>query len=88
MSGPKNLTVVAREVALDGSRSTSADGKPLAHSWSIPRGSPTAAILHGDSAMPTVQFSPVRGTCTFLLTVTDSSGRTSTDVTTVDFQGN
>ena len=88
VAGPKNVTVVAQELVLDGSRSTSADGKPLAYSWSIPPGSPTAAILHGDSAAPTVQFSRVRGAYTFLLTVTDSSGRTSTDVTTVDFEGN
>lgn len=88
VAGPKNLTVVAQDIVLDGSRSTSADGKPLAYSWSIPPGSPTAAILHGDSAMPTVQFSQVRGAYTFLLTVTDSSGRTSTDLATVDFEGN
>jgi hypothetical protein len=88
VAGPKNLTVVAPEIVLDGSRSTSADGKPLSYSWSIPPGSPTVAILHGDSSAPTVQFSRLRGPYTFLLTVTDSSGRTSTDSTTVDFEGN
>lgn len=88
VAGPKNLSVVAQELVLDGSRSTSADGKPLAYSWSIPPGSPTAAILHGDSVSPTVQFQRARGAYSFLLTVTDSSGRTSTDVTTVDFEGN
>ncbi len=88
MASPKNATVVAPELVLDGSRSTSADGKPLTYSWSIPPGSPAAAILHGDSAAPMVQFSPARGKYTFLLTVTDSSGRTSTDVATVDFEGN
>ncbi|HLH00987.1 MAG TPA: PKD domain-containing protein [Bryobacteraceae bacterium] len=88
VASPKNLAVAAPELALDGSRSTSADGKPLTYSWSIAPGSPAAAILYGDSAAPTVQFSGARGRYTFLLTVTDSSGRTSTDVATVDLEGN
>ena len=87
VAGPGKLTVATQEFVLDGSRSTSADGKPLAYSWSIPPGSPTAAILHGDSAAPMVQFAQ-RGPYTFLLTVTDSSGGTSTDLTTADFEGN
>jgi len=89
VASPKRLTTVQREIVLDGTSSTSADNKPLTYSWSVPLGSPSAAILHADSASPSVQFDVrVRGSYTFLLTVTDSSGRTSMDVATVDFEGN
>ncbi len=88
VADPKNATVVSGEIQLDGSTSTSADGKPLTYQWTIPRGSPSAAILHGELATPTVQFSQGRGLYTFLLTVTDSTGTSSTDVATVNFVGN
>jgi hypothetical protein len=32
------------------------DGKPLTYAWTIPKGSPQAAILGGTTATPTVQF--------------------------------
>lgn len=88
VADPKNATVNAAEIQLDGSMSTSADGKPLAFQWSIPQGSPSAAILHGNGSAPQVQFSQGRGLYTFLLTVTDSSGKSSSDVATVNFTGN
>jgi hypothetical protein len=88
VADPKNATVVSGEIQLDGSTSTSADGKPLTYQWTIPQGSPSAAILHGNLAIPTVQFSQGRGLYTFLLTVTDSTGTSSTDVATVNFVGN
>jgi hypothetical protein len=88
IASPKNATVVSREVQLDGSASTSSDGKPLTYQWTIPQGSPSAVIYHGDSGTPSVQFSQGRGLYTFLLTVTDSTGTSSTDVATVNFQGN
>ncbi len=88
VADPKSATVVSREVQLDGSMSISADGKGLKYQWTIPRGSPSAAILHGDQAAPTVQFSQGRGLYTFLLTVTDSAGTSSTDVASIDFEGN
>jgi hypothetical protein len=88
VADPKNTTVVLREIQLDGSMSTSSDGKPLLYQWAIPQGSPAASILHGDLATPTVQFSQGRGLYTFLLTVTDSTGASSTDVAVVSFAGN
>jgi probable HAF family extracellular repeat protein len=87
-AGPKNSTLVAREIVLDGTASISADGKPLTYLWSIPQGSPSAAILHGTTASPTVQFSPARGVYTFQLTVTDSTGTSASDLVTINFQGN
>jgi hypothetical protein len=88
VAGPKNTTVTASGIQLDGTKSTSADGKPLVYVWTIPQGSPSAAISGGTTATPTVTFPLTRGTYTFLLTVTDSTGKTSTDTATVNFQGN
>jgi hypothetical protein len=88
VADPKNVTVVAGEISLDKSMSTSSDGKPLTYQWTIPRGSPSAAILHGTLATPTAQFSQGRGLYTFLLTVTDSTGRSSSDLAIVNFTGN
>ena len=89
VASPKNKTVIAREIKLDGSMSTSADGKPLSYQWTIPQGSPSAAIYGGNSATPSVQFSQ-RGASlyTFLLTVTDSTGKSASDLATVTYQGN
>jgi hypothetical protein len=88
VADPKNATVVSREIQLDGSMSTSGDGKPLTYQWTIPRGSPSAVILHGGLATPAVQFSQGRGLYSFLLTVTDSTGTSSTDVAIVNYVGN
>jgi hypothetical protein len=84
---PKNVTVMVREMQLDGAGSTSADGQPLQYLWSIPPGNPSAAIMQGNTAKPIVQFGMVRGDYTFQLTVTDSSGATATDTVTVRFMG-
>ena len=87
-AGPKNATVIARQITLDGTASFSADGKPLTYLWSIPQGSPSAAILHGTTATPEVQFASGRNAYIFQLTVTDSTGTSATELTTVNFQGN
>ena len=87
-AGPKNTTVIARQITLDGTASFSADGKPLTYLWSIPQGSPSAAILHGTTASPEVQFASGRNAYIFPLTVTDSTGTSATDLVTVNFQGN
>jgi phosphodiesterase/alkaline phosphatase D-like protein len=89
-AGPKGATTIYRQFTLDGTASTSADGKPLTYSWSIPSGQgyPAAGILSGNSATPTVQFGSGRGIYTFQLTVTDSAGTSVSDLVTVNFQGN
>ena len=87
VAGPKNVTVVSHDFRLDGSLSTSSDGKPLTYQWTIPQGSPSAAIYGGNTATPSVQFSQRGAVYTFQLTVTDSTGKSSTDVATVNYQG-
>ena len=79
VAGPKDTTVTSRSIQLDGSKSTSADGKPLTYQWSTPQGSPSAAILGGTTATPSVQFTQGHVTYTFQLTVTDSTGKSATD---------
>jgi phospholipase C len=87
VANPKNATATQRQFQLDGTQSTSFDGKALTYQWSIPTGSPQAVILFGNTATPSVQFNGGRATYTFLLTITDSSGKTATDMATVTYVG-
>ena len=88
VAGPKNATVIARSILLDGSQSVSSDGKALTYLWTLAPGSPAAAILGASTATPTVQFTQGHTSYTFQLTVTDSTGKTATDTTTINYQGN
>ncbi len=88
VAGPKNATVTTRTMQLDGSQSTSSDGKPLTYQWTVPAGSPSVAILGGTTATPTVQFGQGHATYTFQLTVTDATGKSATDSVTVSYVGN
>lgn len=88
IAAPKSATAISREVRLDGSMSTSSDGKPLTYAWTIPKGSPPAAIYHGNTATPFVQFSEGHAVYTFVLTVTDSTGKSASDTATLLYQGN
>ena len=87
VASPKASTVVTRQFQLDGSQSTSGDGKGLSYAWTIPQGSPSAAIAQGNTATPVVQFGTIRGTYTFQLTVTDSLGTSSSDTVTLNYAG-
>ena len=87
-ANPKNTTVVTRQAQLDGSSSTSFDGKPLSYRWDIAQGGLQAGISGAFTATPTVQFGLGRGDYKFQLTVTDSAGGTATDTVTVTFDGN
>lgn len=84
---PKNGSVINRQIELDGTQSSSADGKALKFFWTIPPGYPVAAVLRGTTSTPSVQFGTAKGVYAFDLTVTDSTGATSTDRATVTFLG-
>ena len=88
VAGPKNATAITRQYQLDGTASTSFDGKPLSYQWIDVPGAPQAAILQSNTANPIVQFGSGRGAYTFQLTVTDSSGKTATDTVTINYVGN
>jgi hypothetical protein len=89
LASPKNASIISREIRLDGSMSTSSDGKPLTYLWTIPQGSPSAAIYGGNTVTPSVQFTQRGGALyKFQLTVTDSTGKSATDIATVNYQGN
>jgi hypothetical protein len=88
VAGPKNVTVVTRQLQLDGAQSTSFDGGPLTYQWTIPQGSLQAGISGAGTTTPTVQFGIGRGVYMFQLMVTDSSGKSSMDTVSVSFVGN
>ena len=82
---PENATVMEQQIQLDGTKSTSAAGKPLTYRWRSAPGSPAVAIIRGDTATPTVQFSTGPATYKVELTVTDSAGAASTDTVTINY---
>jgi hypothetical protein len=82
VAGPKNVSVPYAIFQLNGAASTSADGKPLQYQWSLSPTSSPAVIVNANTATPTVQFGQV-GTYIFILTVTDDTGKTATDSTTI-----
>ena len=88
VAGPKDATVSVRSALLDGSASTSADGKALTYLWTIPAGNPSAGIIGGTTATPTVQFGVTRGVYLFQLTVMDTAGNSAIDQVSVNYQGN
>ena len=82
---PQNATVITREFQLNGTASTSYDGKALTYQWTLAQGSLPASISGANTATPTVQFGLESGPYTFTLTVTDDAGHTASDTTTINF---
>ncbi len=72
---------------LDGSASVAGDGKPLTYLWKPASGGKTAAILNANTVNPQVQFGEGFGYYNFELTVTDSTGATAKDQTSVFYAG-
>ncbi|HLI86372.1 MAG TPA: alkaline phosphatase family protein [Bryobacteraceae bacterium] len=84
VANPKNAVTTSLTMTLDASSSTSYDGGSLSYQWTLGPGSPSATISGANTVNPTVTFPPGGlGTYTFVLTVTDSSGATSTDTTSI-----
>jgi len=86
VANPKNATVTSTQLQLDGTASTSVDGKPLTYQWTLAAGSLPAAIQNANTATPTVQFGLGKGAYAFTLTVTDSTGNTASDTAVINFQ--
>jgi hypothetical protein len=82
---PKTSTVMSPQIQLDGTKSTSADGKELKYSWKAAAGSPPVGITRADTATPIVQFATGPITYKIELTVTDSAGKTATDTATIHY---
>jgi phospholipase C len=82
---PKNGSVTVASIQLDGAASTSSDRKALKYFWSLGPGSLSATITNANSATPMVQLNGGVGNYSFLLSVTDDLGVTSTDVATVTY---
>jgi hypothetical protein len=87
VAGPKNVTATTNQFQLDGTKSTSFDGKPLTYQWSSISSGTSAAISNGNTATPLVQFTSGAGAYSFVLTVTDSSGKTASDTVTINYVG-
>jgi hypothetical protein len=86
VANPKSATALG-PIILDGTTSTSADGKALTYLWTVASGGKTAAIINANTASPQVQFGEGFGYYNFTLTVTDSTGKTATDNTSVFYAG-
>jgi phospholipase C len=87
LAGPKNATAITNQFQLDGTKSTSFDGKPLTYQWAVITSGPTASISNGNTATPLVQFNSGAGAYSFVLTVTDSAGKTASDTVTISYIG-
>lgn len=86
VANPKSPTVISSTV-LDGSASVAGDGKPLTYLWKVASGGKNAAILNANTVNPQVQFGEGFGYYNFELTVTDSTGATAKDQTSVFYAG-
>jgi Phosphoesterase family len=83
VAGPKNFTTTSAVVQLDGTQSTSYDGKTLTYAWTEVTSSPQALILSPTSVTTQVQIQGGPGVYTFTLTVTDDAGTVATDTVTI-----
>jgi hypothetical protein len=85
VASPKDHATTQFEYRLDGTQSTSADGKPLVYAWTSLDS--RAAMRQTNTATPIVQFASGSGPYLFRLLVTDSLGKTSTDQVRINFFG-
>ena len=82
---PDGLRTAVRQLRFDGSKSADPEGQPLTFSWKVTGGS--AALMHGNTATPTVQLAGGAGEFTFELTVTDPEGASDTTTVGVTYVG-
>ena len=79
-----SFDVNSSQVALDASKSSSANSGPLAYSWTSESGYPSAGIARADTATPLIQLGS-RGTYQLRLTVTDRTGQSSASAITLRY---
>jgi len=79
--GTNTFQVVANQVMLDASGSTSTNAGPLTYVWTTT--SANAGIIQANSATPLIQLGIKNQTYQFTLTVTDSKGATATATVTL-----
>jgi len=83
VANPKNAVTSLINATLNGTQSTSFNGGPLTYQWTVAASTPDVQISGASTATPTVTFLGGPGTYTFLLTVTDSTGGTSSDTASI-----
>jgi len=85
---PANQTVTVKQVSLDASQSTDANGLALTFQWSVVGGEQDVSLLHGTSAVATAQLGDNGpNTYVFMVTVTDSAGKSATATTSISYVG-
>jgi len=84
-TSPQGTSVNSPQFSLTGTASISADGNPLTYQWTLAPGSLSAAIDGATTATPTVQVGQGSGVYSFILTVTDDKGTTSTATVSVTY---
>jgi hypothetical protein len=83
---PLTQTTTTRLVRIDASGSSDPNGLPLKFNWTVV-GTPSATLIHSDSAVLDVQCDSGFGIYTFQVKVTNSAGISSTGIATVQFIG-
>ncbi len=82
--GTNSFEVGTNQIMLDASQSTSSNPGPLTYSWSVAPNFLSAVVIGSTQAAPLIELS-AKGTYQFNLTVTDSTGVSSTATITVQF---
>jgi phospholipase C len=83
VANPKSLVTSLLNNTLNGTQSTSFNGLPLTYLWTATSSTQAAQISGASTATPSVILLGGPGTYTFLLTVTDSTGVTSSDTASI-----
>jgi hypothetical protein len=79
-------TTAQKQLVLDASKSTDANGLQLTYAWTETSG-PAAGINLSNTATPLITFAGGKGDYTFQVTVTNSQGVMSTATTTITYNG-